>query len=113
MHSTTKFNFGRNKLFCDGWCRKRQKLGRRSWSDIPLDIINLIAGRFIMSIKYDSRLFARVGKQKISSDTEINAVVDGYNSHLCYLCDPSHKQKYPVFNSSRNRTIFVGATPLD
>lgn len=56
MHYTTKFNFGRNKLFCHGWCRKEQKLERRLWSDLPLDIINLIADRlyYVYQIRFQA-----------------------------------------------------------
>lgn len=109
MHYTTKFNFGRNKLFCHGWCRKEQKLERRSWSDLPLDIINLIADRlyYVYQIRFQA-VWQESGSSRYRPIRRQIAMVDGYNAHSCYLYE-----KYPVFNSARNRTIFVGATPLD
>ncbi|KAK9218847.1 hypothetical protein WN943_007485 [Citrus x changshan-huyou] len=80
MHYTTKFNFGRNKLFCHGWCRKEQKLERRSWSDLPLDIINLIADRlyYVYQIRFQAVCKSREAADIVQYGDKLPWLMDNY-----------------------------------
>ncbi|GAY66934.1 hypothetical protein CUMW_252750 [Citrus unshiu] len=92
---------------------KKQKLERRSRSDLPLTIINLIVSR--LYVVYQIR-FRAVCKRWRSVDIQYRdkfTWLMGYNSHSCYLYDPCHKQRFTVFISDKNRTTLLGARPLD
>ncbi|XP_024039543.1 F-box/kelch-repeat protein At1g57790 [Citrus clementina] len=96
-----------------GGIKEKQKLERRSWSDLPLVIIHLIVSR--LYVVYQIR-FGAVCKRWRSVDIQYRdkfTWLMGYNSHSCYLYNPCHKQRFTVFNSDKNRTTLLGARPLD
>lgn len=97
MHYTTKFNFGRNKLFCHGWCRKEQKLERRSWSDLPLDIINLIADRlyYVYQIRF----------QAVCKSREAADIVQ-YGDKLPWLMGTMHTHVISTILLTNKNTLF-------
>lgn len=82
---------------------------RQSWSDLPRDIINLIANRLYYA---DQKQFRKVCKSwqaadivkyadKLPRKMGWNSGSSNLNDSSCYLYAPSHKQTYTVFN---NRT---------